>query len=571
MSNSTKQIAIIGGGPSGLFMYKRIVEAENATAYEVHIFEKTNTLGSGMPYNTTGANKEHITNVSANEIPLIVNTVQQWSKTVPAELLADYGINVDSFNEYKVLPRLFFGKYLAGQFQLLLQQAKLKGVETHVHYNTEVADVIDNSTSQVGIKLENGDLLRFDKVIICTGHFWPKQWEGLVSGYFDSPYPPQKLALKVNYPVAIKGASLTAIDAIRTLSRANGEFYQTDDDKLEYRLNSDSSGFRLVMHSISGLLPAVRFHLEDPHLTTKSLLTAAEIAEHIDGNHGFLSLDYIFEKDFKEIMKVKDAAFYKQIADMSIEQFVAYMMEQREAMNAFDLFKKEYDEAENSIEKHKSIYWKEALAILSFAMNYPAKYFSAEDMQRLQKVLKPLIAIVIAFVPQSSAQELLALHEANVLDLISVDENSRVIPNEDRGGAEYSYTDTAGNEQSVYYKMFIDCIGQPPLSLNQFPFQSLVADDAVTPATIQFKDPAKAQQEISKGNEQVSRISDSEYYLQVPGIAVNDAFQVIGAYQKPNERIFIMAVPYMGGYNPDYSGLDFCEEASKRIMAAISA
>jgi len=31
------------------------------------------------------------------------------------------------------------------------------------------------------------------------------------------------------------------------------------------------------------------------------------------------------------------------------------------------------------------------LAVLSFAMNHLAKYFSAEDMQRLQKVLMPLI------------------------------------------------------------------------------------------------------------------------------------------------------------------------------------
>lgn len=37
-------------------------------------------------------------------------------------------------------------------------------------------------------------------------------------------------------------------------------------------------------------------------------------------------------------------------------------------------------------------------------MNYPAKHFSAEDMLRLQKTLMLLIAVVIAFVPQSSAK-----------------------------------------------------------------------------------------------------------------------------------------------------------------------
>lgn len=31
----------------------------------------------------------------------------------------------------------------------------------------------------------------------------------------------------------------------------------------------------------------------------------------------------------------------------------------------------------------------------------------------------------------------------------------------------------------------------------------------------------------------------------------------------------MMAVPYIAGYNPDYSGLDFCEAASKFIVESI--
>jgi hypothetical protein len=28
-----------------------------------------------------------------------------------------------------------------------------------------------------------------------------------------------------------------------------------------------------------------------------------------------------------------------------------------------------------------------------------------------------------------------------------------------------------------------------------------------------------------------------------------------------------MAVPFIGGFNPDYSGLDFCDQASRRITS----
>ena len=108
-------------------------------------------------------------------------------------------------------------------------------------------------------------------------------------------------------------------------------------------------------------------------------------------NEGFMSLDFIFEKDFKEPIRQKDPAFYELIKDLTMEEFVEEMMNLRERLDAFDLFKGEFAEAEKSIRRKESIYWKEMLAILSFAMNYPAKHLSAEDMIRLKKVLMPLI------------------------------------------------------------------------------------------------------------------------------------------------------------------------------------
>ncbi|MES2880805.1 MAG: hypothetical protein V4676_01560, partial [Bacteroidota bacterium] len=57
--------------------------------------------------------------------------------------------------------------------------------------------------------------------------------------------------------------------------------------------------------------------------------------------------------------------------------------------------------------------------------------------------------------------------------------------------------------------------------------------------------------------------------LKVAGITINDNFQVLDQYGAYNNRIYIMAVPYIGGYNPDYSGLDFCEAASARIIASV--
>jgi hypothetical protein len=560
-----KRIAILGGGPSGLFVYKRLVES-GSNDFEIEIFERKTELGSGMPYSREGANEEHITNVSDNEVPEIVTSMSDWIYSVPAELLQRFNIKPDQFNEYKVVPRLLFGHYLAGQFEILRKAAAKAGIETKVHFQCSVNDIkYDSKNQTVTIETLNDSTKEFDYAVICTGHNWPRRYEGKVSGYYDAPYPPEKLMQHFNHPIAVKGSSLTAIDAIRTLARNNGKFEKDADDILYFKLNPESCDFKIIMHSRSGMLPAVRFHLEDSHLSNDSLLTREEIDEHRNNNDGFLSLDFIFEKDFKEIFCAKDPEFYQRIKEFSIEDFVADMMELRESLDPFQLLKAEYVQAEKSIKRKESVYWKEMLAVLSFAMNHPAKYFSAEDMQRLQKVLMPLISIVIAFVPQKSCEELLALHQAGVLELVSVGDDSKVEP-QNGGGVLYNFTDNSNNEQSVFYKTFVDCVGQPHLSYYDFPFKSLLAQKAISPARLKFKSAQEGKNGYIKDPEKVVIDQRGNYFLNVSGIAINDNFQIMDQYGAYNKNLYIMAVPYIGGLNPDYSGLDFCEAASLRIV-----
>jgi hypothetical protein len=562
-----KHIAILGGGPSGLFMFKRLVESGNKHI-AVTIFERKKKLGAGMPYSAEGANDEHITNVSSNEIPMLVTSLAEWIKSVPKDTLDKFHIDPKRFNEYKVLPRLLFGQYLSAQFDLLQKQAREQGMYYEVHYNSQVTDVTDHpDTGKVEVLVNDQDKYEFDEIVICTGHNWPHKYEGKVPGYFDSPYPPVKLALQINHPVAIKGSSLTAVDAIRTLARHNGTFEKDAQGKVSYRLLPDNPQFKLILHTRNGMLPAVRFHLEDSHLSNDALLSDEEIAAHIAANHGFLSLDYIFEKDFKAPIKDKQPGFYEQIKEMSLEEFVTAMMELRERLDPFQLLKAEYVEAEKSIRRKESVYWKEMLGVLSFALNYPAKHLSAEDMQRLQKTLTPLISIVIAYIPQSSSEEMMAMHDAGVLELIPVGDDSRVEAGPELG-ATYTYTDDSGKEVSVHYHTYVDCVGQPHLAFEEFPFKGLLTNRTISPAKLRFRSAEEGQKAMDDGKE-VSRDQNGDYYLEVSGIAINDNFQIVDAYGAFNERIYIMAVPYIGGYNPDYSGLDFSEAASAAIIKRI--
>lgn len=553
------RLAIVGGGPTALYLFKRLLEGSE-TELSVDIFERSDHLGCGMPYGQQGAADEHITNVSGNEIPELMTDVADWVKSVPKDTLDKYNIDAGRFNDYKVLPRLLFGQYLCDQFGLLQKRAKEAGLEVNVYYRTRVDNIKDlPKLQQVQIILSDEQQITFDKAIICTGHLWPKQFEDDVPGWFDSPYPPEKIAIKLNHTVAIRGASLTAVDAIRTLARHNGEFTKDEDGKLSYEIHPGSENFRIVLHTRNGLLPAVRFHLEDSHLGKDTVLQPEIIRQQRQLNAGFLPLDFVFEENFKKGIREHDPGCYEEIKGLSMEEFVERVMQAREDYDPFELLKTEYREAERSIEKRKSIYWKEQLAILSFAMNYPAKYFSAEDRLRLEKTLMPLISLVIAFIPQSSAETLMALHDAGRLSMKVVAEDDEPKPGTE-GGADYA---------DVHYPLFIDCVGQPHLAFDEIPFPGLRENQTISPARLRFRDADAGQELLDEGNERVSLDRDNNYYLKVPGLAINDQFQPLDLYDALNDRIYIMAVPFIGGYNPDYSGLDFSEAASKIVVDAL--
>ena len=561
------RIAIIGGGPTGLLMFKRITEMAHSDII-VDIFERKEQLGAGMPYSREGALEEHVTNVSGNEIPEMVASVGEWIGTQHALIVERFAINVDNFNQYKVLPRLLFGKYLSDQFDDLLAMAEQNGMQVNVHYGQEVVDIEDDLVDrQIKVSTYERDH-RYDLAIICTGHLWPKKLEGKYKDCFDSPYPPKKIAKRTNHPVALRGSSLTAIDAIRTLARQNGKFITDGFGKVQYQLDQESVNFRIIMHSRNGLLPAVRFHLEDSHLSKESIISASEIAQVREENDGFLPLDYVYQRNFMEGIKARHPIFYELMKDLSMERFVEMMMYQRERSSPFELLEQELEQADRSIADREPIHWKEMLAVLSFAMNYPAKYFSAEDMERLKKTLMPLISVIIAFAPQSSVRELLALYRSGVLRIVSVGEDSHIEPLRE-GGIKYHFKNTQGQEEHHQYDTFIDCVGQPHLKFEDLPYAGLLSRNSVCQATLKFRNQKLAEQRYQDGQEQVIIDSDGVYRLVVPGVAINDHFQVVGEDGGANDRIYMLAVPFIGGYNPDFSGLDFGEEAAKRVSVKI--
>lgn len=565
--NNIDSIALIGGGPAALFVVKHLI-AEKVYPKELYIFEKSEQLGSGMPYSRYGANFEHVANVSANELPELPQSFTDFAAKKDLNNYPDFASsNSETINEYKVIPRLLLGNYLEEQFHALLKTAGKLNIKIKIFKQTKVTDIDRQDDEFFRIITDSGEAYKVSKVIICTGHQWSSENETLGKGWYDSPYPPSKFSTVSDHPVAIRGTSLTAVDAVKTLARLNGKYIE-ENGSLKFRINEENKNFSITMFSKRGFLPALRFHSEGSPYSEGWIMSHDEIYEYKQKHNGFVDLDYVFDLNFKQPLRKKNEGFYQEIKDLSIEEFVDKMLELREKLDSFQLFKAEYAEAEKSIERHQTIAWKETLAAFSYAINYPAKHFSAEDMMRLRKTLLPLISVIIASLPQSSYKELIALYDAGILNLVSVDDDS-YIEYHDEAGIIYHYTDSSGNKKSDHYKMYIDAIGQQPIQFNNIPFEGLKNGKLISSGYIKFKDPEKGKNEFEKDSSHIVKTDPDNYYLRVDGLNINDNFQALDYYGKVTQDLYIMAVPYIAGLNPDYSGLDFCDTAGKRIVQSL--
>ncbi|WP_294231866.1 FAD/NAD(P)-binding protein [uncultured Chryseobacterium sp.] len=561
----TDSIAIIGGGPAALFAVKHLI-SEKVLPDILYIFEKSDRLGAGMPYSERGACREHVANVSANELPHLPETLTEYIKRKPYHEDPDFS-DYRNINEYQVIPRLLLGNYMEEQFKLLLNEARKLGADIKVHKETAVTDIHRKEDALFHITTERDETFVCSRVILCTGHHWPKKYEEQVKGWYDSPYPPSKFTTPTDHAVAIRGTSLTAVDAVKTLARLNGTFTKKDHE-YTYTRHENSQNFSMTLFSKRGYLPALRFHSEGSPYSEGWIMSQDEIYEYKQKNGGFVDLDYIFERNFKKPLQKKNEKFYNEIKDLSIEEFVKKMLSIRDELDSFELFKAEYSEAQKSIERHQTIAWKEMLAAFSYAINYPAKHFSAEDMMRMRKTLLPLISVIIASLPQSSYHEMIALYNAGIIDLISVEDESHVEPDENEG-IVYHFSDAAGNKKSEHYRLYIDAIGQQPVQFNDIPFEGLRTDGSISSGYLKFKDKNKGMEAFEEDRSHILKIEPDYFYLRVDGLNINDHFQALDYYGEATENLYIMAVPYIAGLNPDYSGLDFCDTAGKRVALAI--
>lgn len=578
--NDREKLALIGSGASAIYVLKHLLDEAGLVGKrigEIAIFEKGPITGMGMPYSPLTADRYNMSNISSEELPELPQTFADWLRAQDRDLLEDLGVERDQeITEDEVYSRLALGCYLQEQYRTLLGKLEEAGIRVREHADCRIADVkrlLD--PDHVVLETEGGETHRFDRVIIATGHCW-KDADKPECGYFSSPWPIGKLLPAEggvhDFTIGTLGASLSAFDVVASLAHRHGEF-TGEGARLVFKPFPGTEHFKIVMHAAEGLLPHLQFDQEEPlreiyrHVGREELLALRD-------EEGFLRLDTYFDRVCRPVLseafaKDERADVVKLLGDpeFGFAELVERMTAEHDYPDAFKGMQKEMPEAVESVEDHQPIHWKEIMDDLMYTLNFHAELMPAEDHLKLRSVVMPFLMNVMAAMPLPSADIILALHKAGKLDLISgtvevgdLQEPEGVTPITVRDGEK---------ESTHEYRMFVDCSGQKPVELDEYPFPSLAGSGCARRARARFIDPEKGIEELPEEKKK-DVFEDSEgIYYPTGGVDVDASYRLVDARGRGDSRIYDIAFPHTSGVRPYSYGLQACNDTAALVVTSL--
>jgi uncharacterized NAD(P)/FAD-binding protein YdhS len=200
---STKTIAIIGGGVSGALTAFHLVRQE--VQARVILIDHRPDFGLGLAYSTPSL--RHLLNVPAGKISALPDQ--------PDHFLSWLRKNHDpAATEKTFAPRAVFGRYI---------QSLLRSTSPLEQEIATVVDVRPHGSGAV-LRLHNGCELRVDVVVLATGNFDPALLPGITKAAADSGLYRHNAWTAETYEeldpeatVALIGTGLTGVDVVLRL------------------------------------------------------------------------------------------------------------------------------------------------------------------------------------------------------------------------------------------------------------------------------------------------------------------------------------------------------------------
>jgi uncharacterized NAD(P)/FAD-binding protein YdhS len=152
----------------------------------------------------------------------------------------------EPIQRHHFLPRRLMGEYLQWFYRALLAGAPA-GVHI-VHHSTAAVDVVARRDGSEEVRLENGEIVVADDVIITTGHTANHADD---AGCELDPYPVATYVdtIPTDATVAVSGMGLVAVDVVTALTVGRGGEFVDDGGWLRYRPSGREPQIRLFCRS----------------------------------------------------------------------------------------------------------------------------------------------------------------------------------------------------------------------------------------------------------------------------------------------------------------------------------
>jgi uncharacterized NAD(P)/FAD-binding protein YdhS len=470
------KIAIIGSGPTGIYTLNGLVAAEQSVS--ITIFEIEADAGKGTPYHPHINDQAMLANIASIELPPVCETLVEWLRRQPDEELQRLNVLRANIREREFYPRVVLGEFLQSQFHQVIEKGRAKGHTIEVKPRHRVVDIqLQEEDIQLTVHMPDGERKDyvFDHVVMATGHDWPETTE-IKPGYFMSPWPALALKAIEACPVGILGTSLSAIDALISVSTAHGVFYLDTGGQLQYQGSVGSEDFRAALMSRKGLLPEADFYCDYPY-TPLQFCTEEAVNALIERGSANL-LDEVFEL-FKREMVACDPEYAARIglALLTIETVAPAYFAAREASDPFVWAASNLAEAEQNKANRYTVQWRYAILRMHEVIARAVPHLDEDDLARFHKKFKTVFVDDYATVPHQSIQRLLALRRAGKLDILRLGNDYEISTEGIERGAIVRY-----EGKSTIFEAFIDATGQASMSARDMPFPSLVAQGVIKSA-----------------------------------------------------------------------------------------
>lgn len=472
----TARVAVIGSGPTGIYTLKGLIDS--ITPMSMTIFEVEADAGKGTPYHPHMNDRAMLANIASIELPRICETLVDWLRRQSDAELQRLNVVRDAIGEREFFPRVVLGEFLQSQFRQLIESGIAKGHTIEVKPRHRVVDIrLQQSDISVTVKLPDGDRRNyaFDHVVMATGHNWPETTE-VKPGYFVSPWPAPVLKSIGPFSVGILGTSLSAIDALVTVSTAHGTFLLDTAGQLQYLESAGSENFRVTLMSRKGLLPEADFYCPFPYAPLQ--ICSAEAVQALVHSGSANLLDAVFDLFKRELVACDpDYASSIGLSMLNVETFAPAYFAARETADPFVWAASNLAEAEQNKARRYTVQWRYAILRMHEVMALAVPFFNEIDLSRFHKTFKTIFVDDYATVPHQSIQRLLALHRAGKLDILKLGNDYEISTEAVARGAVVRH-----GRESLTLDAFIDATGQASMSVQDLPFPSLIGQGVVKPA-----------------------------------------------------------------------------------------